>query len=184
MKPIYSETDTMAACVASLLEIDLSEIPDFFSQKEPDAFWSPLRELKDFLEAAGWLLIPTTAQLDTLGIAIMSFGEANHQYAVVWQDGVIHDPRPENSPQGRLISYFILAPADITDYVRTVHSQPPDHAYWSQVEPGTPFFVWYADDVFRKVFRFYADGRAWFSNTIHCVKADAFYHATPAVSVI
>ena len=184
MKPVYSETktDSLTACVASILEIDLSEIPDFFS--EIFSLDDPFQELKDFLESMGWLLLQTTAQPDTLGIAIMSFGEANHQYAVVWQDGCVHDPRPENSPQGRLISFFVLAPTDITDYVRTVHSQPPDHAYWSQVEPGTPYFVWYADDVFRKVFRFYANGRAWFSDTIHCTKADSFYHATPAVSVI
>ena len=185
MKPVYSETktDSLAACVASILEVDLSGIPDFFS--EIFSLDDPFQELKDFLEATGWLLVQITAQPDTLGIAIMSFGEANHQYAVVWQDGCVHDPRPENSPQGRPISFFVLAPMDITDYVRTVHSQPQDHAYWSQVEPGTPFFVWYKDaEVFRKVFRFYADGRAWFSNTMQCVKADAFYHATPAVSVI
>ena len=184
MKPIYSKTktDSLAACVASILEVELSEIPDFFSV---DAnYQNPLSELSEHLYDNGWLLTQTTAQPGALGIAVMSFGEANHQYAVVWQDGCVHDPRPENSPQGRLISFFVLAPMDITDYIRTVHSQPPDHAYWSQVEPGTPYFVWYADDVFRKVFRFYADGRAWFSDTIHCTKADSFYHATPAVSVI
>ena len=184
MKPVYSETktDSLTACVASILEIDLSEIPDFFS--EIFSLDDPFQELKDFLESMGWLLLQTTAQPDTLGIAIMSFGEANHQYAVVWQNGCVHDPRPEDSPQGRLISFFVLAPIDITDYVRTIHSQSSDHAYWSQIRPGTPYFVWYADDVFRKVFRFYANGRAWFSDTIHCTKADSFYHATPAVSVI
>ena len=130
MKPVYSETatDSLAACVASLLEIDLSEIPDFFSDEYLRSRKTPLNEFQDFLEATGWLLVQTTAQPDTLGIAIMSFGEANHQYAVVWQDGCVHDPRskyaePPGGSQGRLISFFVLAPMDITDYVRTVHSQ-------------------------------------------------------------
>jgi len=188
MIPVFSKTktDTMAACVASILEMDIEEIPDFFSTEAH--YKDPLYELQTFLEDAGWLLIERPYLREgVLGMAICSFGEDARQYAAVYQDGVIHDPRPPGSPVGRPEAYFILAPADITDYVKTVavQSENPDHAYWSQVEPGTPFFVWYKDaEVFRKVFRFYTDGQAWFSNTMQCVKADAFYHATPAVSVI
>ena len=186
MKPVYSETktDSLAACVASILEIDPSEIPDFFS--EIFSVDDPLQELKDFLEATGWLLVQITAQPDTLGIAIMSFGEANHQYAVVWQDGCVHDPRPENSPQGRLISFFVLAPMDITDYVRTVHSQPPDHAYWSQVAPGSDFVVWNdpEDQILYQKFRFYAEGKPWFSYCLEVNTVATFKYATPAVSIV
>ena len=186
MKPVYSETktDSLTACVASILEIDLSEIPDFFS--EIFSLDDPFQELKDFLESMGWLLLQTTAQPDTLGIAIMSFGEANHQYAVVWQDGCVHDPRPENSPQGHLISFFVLAPMDITDYVRTVHSQPPDHAYWSQVEPGTDFVVWDdpEDRILYQKFRFYAEGKPWFSDHLEVNTVATFKYATPAVSIV
>ena len=186
MKPVYcsSKTDTMAACVASILEVELSEIPDFFSIDT--SYQNPLSELSEHLYDNGWLLIQTTAQPDTLGIAIMSFGEANHQYAVVWQDGCVHDPRPENSPQGRLISFFVLAPMDITDYVRTAHSQPPDHAYWSQVEPGTDFVVWDdpEDQVLYQKFRFYTEGKPWFSDRLGVDTVATFKHATPAVSVI
>ena len=186
MKPVYcsSKTDTMAACVASILEVELSEIPDFFSIDT--SYQNPLSELSEHLYDNGWLLIQTTAQPDTLGIAIMSFGEANHQYAVVWQDGCVHDPRPENSPHGRLISFFVLAPMDITDYVRTAHSQPPDHAYWSQVEPGTDFVVWDdpEDQVLYQKFRFYTEGKPWFSDRLGVDTVATFKHATPAVSVI
>ena len=186
MKPVYcsSKTDSMAACVASILEVELSEIPDFFS--EEFSYNDPLQELKDFLEATGWLLVQTKAQPDTLGIAIMSFGEANHQYAVVWQDSVIHDPRPEGSPVGHPIIFFVLAPMDITDYVRTVHSQSSDHAYWSQIRPGMDFLVWDdpEDQILYQKFRFYTEGKPWFSDRLEVDTAATFKYATQATPIV
>ena len=188
MKPVYSETktDSLAACVASILEVDLSGIPDFFSEDEPN-FTNPLFELKSFLRDNGWLLIERPfSDNELLGIAIMSFGEANHQYAVVWKDGCVHDPRSASAPKGHPIIFFVLAPMDITDYVRTVHSQPPDHAYWSQVEPGTDFVVWDdpGQEILHQKFRFYAEGKPWFSDRLGVDTTATFKHATPAISVI
>ena len=204
MKPIYSETatDTMAACVASILEVGLSEIPDFFSTDA--TYKDPLYELQTFLEDVGWLLIEMPyLKENVLGIAIMSFGEADGQYAAVWQEGVIHDPRPSGSSVvwqegvipapwpsrssvGHPGAYFVLVPMDITDYVRTVHSQPPDHAYWSQVEPGADFLVWddLEDQILHQKFCFYADGRPWFADKPGRFEVQAYNYATPARSVI
>ena len=186
MKPIYSETktDSLAACVASILEVELSEIPDFFS--EEFSYNDPLQELKDFLESMGWLLISLPYTKDgALGIQIMELNHGN-QYAIVWQDGTVLDPRPEGGPTGYPRAFFVLAPMDTTDYVRTVHSQPPDHACWSQVEPGTDFIVWddLEDQILCQKFCFYADGRPWFADKPGGFEVQTYNYAAPAISVI
>ena len=188
MKPVYSETktDSLAACVASLLEVDLDQIPDFFLEDGPDAFRAPLSELQNFLYNSGWLLIERLYLEEFVrGIAIMYFEENPYQYAVVWQDGTIHDPRPEGSPVGHPRGFFILAPMDITDYVRTVHSQPPDHAYWSQVAPGSDFVVWddLEDQILYQKFCFYAEGKPWFSDRLEVDTVATFKYATQAVPI-
>lgn len=88
----------LAACVASILELDLEDVPNFAAITEPDkdAWW---RALQGFVTERGFFLYPLDPELgapeDTYTIAVGKSprGDFNH-CAVAFGTQVVHDPNP------------------------------------------------------------------------------------------
>ena len=96
------------ACMASLLEVPLSEVPDF---GRDDVF---LEKVAGFLEPHGLLYVQIAPHDDVLGV-MMKRGDIFHtiegrsprggQHAVVGCNGhVVHDPHPQDGTGRGLIS--------------------------------------------------------------------------------
>jgi hypothetical protein len=113
MIPVYQnnnskeEGDCMAACIASLLEIELDDVPNFAEiyNKEKGADW--YIEYVNFLSK--YDLYPLTFNYDLYqwghfhgGYVILSVDSPNIenvQHAVIGQNGkVVHDPRKGGKP--------------------------------------------------------------------------------------
>lgn len=112
MKPIYQSTNRkpegncMQAAVASLLELELDEVPNF-NDGEPDgvAFWD---RLDDFLEDFGLkaMCMPLASLAYEDGTRFVPpdyhliFGDRNGEPHVIvgWRGAPVHDPMPDTKP--------------------------------------------------------------------------------------
>ncbi len=92
--------DCFRACLASIFEFPIEEMPNFWEQTQnPEEFW----ELNDswLVKNKGYRCMPVqfepkdTHLID--GIICIACGTSPRgdcDHAVVWQDGIIHDPHP------------------------------------------------------------------------------------------
>lgn len=115
MKPVMQDKfgkggNCLSACIASLLEIPLSEVPNFHDERFKDvpedhpegsqAFWANVHK---FLNSKGYSLIIFQNQLfkDILPLMAGYFlvgGESprGYQHSVIYtKEGLAHDPHPE-----------------------------------------------------------------------------------------
>lgn len=93
----------MSACIASILEMDLNEVPNFFEITDTDIEW--WTAVRTFLRERGWGLLSIGVTEDMLkgyeGIFIVGgasprFPGSKVQHAVIWQNGKLtHDPHPD-----------------------------------------------------------------------------------------
>lgn len=111
--------DCFRACVASIFEFPVGDMPNFWEQTQDAAiFW----ELVDKWTSSkmGYKTIPlkVTQGLeflikDIICIACGSTPRSREQHAVVWKNGCIHDPNPSRCGIGDPEVFVIFAPMDI-----------------------------------------------------------------------
>lgn len=132
MKPVdqtkfgYPEGNCLMACVASILEVGLDDLPDLFErcciQRDDGVFWEGgeywLDVLQEGVEALGWtatwsppLDVYPTEYAIAGGPAGRAFDEAGKDvgHCVVYFDGVmVHDPHRDKTGLTGLIDDWII----------------------------------------------------------------------------
>ena len=92
--------DCVRACVASIFEFPIEEMPNFWEQTQDGAtFWRLQNEWLS--RERGFRLVPLALNpgyeylLDgMLCIAVGNTVRSSEVHAVVWKDGLVHDPHP------------------------------------------------------------------------------------------
>lgn len=128
MKPVdqtiteFKNGDCMRACIASIFELPLEEVPNFM-RDGPDDFAEHLNEWCDKmgLRAVDIRLDDPSQERETLkGCYVIAVGKSPratkdwHRHAVVWLNGqMIHDPHPTQKVgfmdgQPEMFSIFIM----------------------------------------------------------------------------
>ena len=120
MKPvdqlIFNDTlgDCFRACVASIFEMPIKEVPNFWEQTQNAAVFWKLNS--DWLaKNKGFRYINVsfkeTGKHLVDGILCIAIGESPRgkiDHAVVWQDGIIHDPHPSRAGLAEKPDMFTL----------------------------------------------------------------------------
>jgi hypothetical protein len=127
------EGNCLAACVASILELDLADVPNFCAGQS-DGSW--LRKLADWLAEQGMCsvhasfvdgdpgVVPAPEDLATMrawmklrriGFAIVSgYTTRGLSHSTVWFDGeIVHDPHPSKDPLINVVDMVVLAHRDL-----------------------------------------------------------------------
>lgn len=109
MKPIYQTIfdnilgDCFRACVASIFEFPINDMPNFWEQtQEVSEFWKFnddwISKNKGYRCISFQFSDKDKPLVDgILCIACAKSPRGNMDHAVVWQDGIIHDPHPSNA---------------------------------------------------------------------------------------
>jgi hypothetical protein len=127
-----AEGNCLAACVASILELDIADVPNFCADQS-DGSW--LRKLADWLAEEGMCavhasfvdgdpgVVPAPEDLATMaswmklrriGFAIVSgYTERGLSHSTVWFDGeLVHDPHPSQNPLINVVDMIVLSHRD------------------------------------------------------------------------
>lgn len=109
------EGNCFAACLASLLEISIEEIPDFFNTEK---YWSII--CNEYLKTKGLCFIDIGFQNSDIqywvlnsGFSILTGRSSRHDClhsVVAYQGKIIHDPHPDNTgiTEVEMIGYLCL----------------------------------------------------------------------------
>lgn len=126
MKKVYQANysnivgDCFSACLASILEVNLEDIPNFWLQTQDNTeFWKlsnkfltenyNCKAIAFSIEENDKFLIQ-----DVLCIAIVKSPDKTCDHAVVWLNKLIHNPNPNHPPITEEPKYFtVLVPLDI-----------------------------------------------------------------------
>lgn len=110
----------MSAALASILEIPLEDVPNFYDAGPTEAHWHSA--LTSWLAGRGFGLLEVNVErsdsevLGLKGYAIASGPSPRHPdiwHATVWKDGaIVHDPMPGGDPLGKVMSLEFLYPLD------------------------------------------------------------------------
>ena len=105
MQTIFDDVygDCFRACVASIFEFSIEEMPNFWEQtQDASEFWrlnnSWLMKNYDF-KVLSFQLLPEDRHVveSLLCIACAKSPRSDIDHAVVWQDGLLHDPHPSGA---------------------------------------------------------------------------------------
>lgn len=114
-----------SACVASLLELPIEQVPYFMGDEpfdtEPRDDWFPT--LLDWLEPRGWWAVPVPLNNDwrPSGLCILSGksprGDFDHSVVAMGRGcgeplEVVHDPHPSRAGVTSLVDVVLLVPID------------------------------------------------------------------------
>ena len=109
MKPVYQSVfdnvlgDCFRACAASIFELRLEDIPNFWEQtQDVSEFWKLNNDW--FSKEKGYRCISFQLKKEdihlvdgVLCVALARSPRGDIDHAVVWRDGVVHDPHPSNA---------------------------------------------------------------------------------------
>ncbi len=123
MKPIDQTVFTVpggncfSACVASLLEIPLSDVPYFMGDGPPDDSFDWFAPFLEWLRARGWWAIPLPVGngWKPEGLCILSgkSPRGNHDHCVVARGlDIVHDPHPSRDGLMSAVDVVVLVPID------------------------------------------------------------------------
>ena len=95
--------DCARACIASIFDCPIEDVPNFWEQtQDADTFWRLNNEWLS--EKKGFRLVPIAIETGSehilggvLCIAIGRTGRGSEDHAVVWRDGIVHDPNPSRT---------------------------------------------------------------------------------------
>lgn len=117
MKPVtqtklvatHNNGNCLAACLASIFEVGITDIPEF--EEMPASDW--FQELVDWLRSKGRKFHEIQAQEQTPKGIYIGVGQSprnpKNTHAVVVKDGVmIHDPHPSGAGVKQMFSWWIL----------------------------------------------------------------------------
>lgn len=122
MKPVeqtdFGETtgDCLRACIASILELPVGSVPNFWEQTQSvRKFWMILNKWLSENYGCKCICMELAEGADYLvnGLLCIAGGKTRRggDHAVVWQDGVIHDPHPSKTGiSGKPEYYIFLVP--------------------------------------------------------------------------
>lgn len=121
MKPVMQtrfgrDGNCFAACVASIFDLDLDQVPDF-AVKE-GIWWEQLCE---WSRSQGFVPLMVKAPFG-FGFSCIASGISKRGllHAVVWEKGkMIHDPHPDNTGIEGVNEFLVFVP---TDYGRTLRA--------------------------------------------------------------
>lgn len=112
--------DCLRACVASIFEFPIEDMPNFWEQTQDSLrFW---KLVNDWLsENYGRKCIVIAVDEDNMFfisglvcVAIGSTSRSSEQHAVVWCDGVLYDPHPSKiGITGEPSSYAVFVPVGV-----------------------------------------------------------------------
>jgi hypothetical protein len=118
MKPVYQtifedgKGNCFQAALASLLELELEEVPNFASYNSVGQFWPKFWE---WLQENG--LAITTTRVKPNGYSLMRVKSPRldcHHEMVAYDGEPVHDPHPEgNCEHEGLVHYDIIYPRDL-----------------------------------------------------------------------
>ena len=136
MKPVYQTIfdniigDCFRACVASIFEFPIEEMPNFWEQtQDTSEFW---KLNNDWIsKKTGYRSISLEFRKEDRHLAdgilciACAMSPRGVDHAVVWQDGIIHDPHPSNaglSEEPNTFTLFISLNPKIADNKPLVRS--------------------------------------------------------------
>jgi hypothetical protein len=121
----FEEGNCGEACVASILEIELSEVPKFNDPSNPTNATGYCQRVRDFVSKFGYSYIdirfddgndPKEFLKDCWVIATGPSPRAIedwHRHAVVWYNGeIVHDPHPDKTKLEKIEMYGIFIKQD------------------------------------------------------------------------
>jgi hypothetical protein len=106
-----AEGNCLAACVASILELDLADVPTICADQS-DGSW--LRKLADWLAEQDLATMRAWMKLRRIGFAIVSgYTTRGLSHSTVWFDGeIVHDPHPSKDPLINVVDMVVIAHRD------------------------------------------------------------------------
>jgi len=128
----------MSACLASLLEVPISEVPNFFSffdsYPEPGEWWEKVRE---FLRRDGMSII-SMSFTDAKQWRMFGFegyqivggkSHRGHTHATIWKDGImVHDPHPDGTGLVAPETLDVLYLIDASQNTKRAYSRASERA--------------------------------------------------------
>lgn len=115
--------DCFRACVASIFEFPIDEMPNFWEQSQ-DAhdFWTMVNNwTTQYLGCKAISVEFSQIQHnyfinDLLCVAIGKHPRSEEEHAVVWKNGMIHDPHPSRAGIGEPQVFTFFVPLEISNY--------------------------------------------------------------------
>lgn len=127
-----ADGNCLPACVASILELDIAEVPNFCAGQF-DGSW--LRRMADWLAERGFsavhvsvgdrdpgathdpeglAIIAEWLKTRRVGLAIVSgYTARGRSHSTVWRDGdLVHDPHPSQDPLLNVVDIIVISPRD------------------------------------------------------------------------
>jgi hypothetical protein len=110
----------LAACVASLLHLDITEVPNFCQGQEEGWFGRMLDWLRPLGLAAFWFKGPPTHHLAECPVIVSGVSPRGPWlHAVIWRDGaIVHDPHPSRAGIGDVEDTIVFVPLDPASVIR------------------------------------------------------------------
>ncbi len=118
MKPVYqtkfgaTEGNCLAACIASLLETDIDDIPDFSPRPDDMVHWTA--HFRKFFKERGLLaewFNPDLKYATPAGIYYLAWGTSPRglPHSVIYRNGkLVHDPHPEGGGVNEIESFVVF----------------------------------------------------------------------------
>lgn len=125
MKPVfqdkfgYGKGNCLAACIASILEVPLSDIPE--PKISLNNWWLLNTWLFDQGYVLAWVRGTGEINVDSPGYYIANgMSPRGLRHSVIWsKDGLIHDPHPEGGGIDKPNDFFFIIPCkQNTDYLK------------------------------------------------------------------
>lgn len=124
MKPVHqtvfgNKGNCMSACLASLFELRIEEVPNFHDAAESDAGW--WAELRKWLRNKGYGVLSVSLSEDALPcmdgyLIVCGQSTRDRSHATIWKKGsMVHDPHPDGTGLAAVDSVDLLYPLDPAD---------------------------------------------------------------------
>ena len=108
------------ACVASLFNIPLEDVPTFFDKTDPDPAYRYWRNLENFMFSRGYWLQREDCEYVFEGTYMVSGPSARGcLHMVIYQNGeLLHDPHPSRKGVQKVTQTWLLIPLDPANFKR------------------------------------------------------------------
>jgi len=128
------EGDCFRACIASIFELPIDAVPNFWEQTQDMYKFFDLNNkwLAEHLgyKCVTWEMKPDDVEVlnDILCVACAESPRGNVDHAVVWLNGLLHDPHPSKSGLAKDPTTFtVFIPLDPRRLINEFGSNSPDN---------------------------------------------------------
>lgn len=119
--------DCFRACLASIFEFNIEKMPNFWELTQDSfEFWKLVNQWTSEFLGIKCILISINDETkfyieDLLCIAIGKVERSGDEHAVVWKNGMIHDPHPSRDGlYGDINNFVVFVPITKCDLIRIV----------------------------------------------------------------